>query len=56
MDMSFNDNKFVLLRYGKDQIIKFNTSYTLNAGKIVSAKDHVKAVTLNLFCHLLFIL
>ena len=41
-NMTFNDTKFELLRYGKDETLKLCTSYTADTGIVISEKCHVK--------------
>lgn len=41
-NMSLNDTKFELLRYGLDLLIKTTTSYTTPAGLLISPKDDAK--------------
>ena len=41
-NMSFNDLKFEVLRYGGDTTLKLITSYTSSNGTIIDAKEHVR--------------
>ena len=41
-NMSFNEDKFQLLRYGNDNIIKETTSYKTESNHIITQKTHIK--------------
>ena len=40
--MLFNNKKFEVLRYGRDDTLKLTTSYTAPDGTIISDKDHIR--------------
>ena len=41
-NMSFNDLKFEVLRFGPDLTLKLITSYTNPSGNIIDSKEHVR--------------
>ena len=41
-NMSFNDLKFEVLRFGSDLTLKLITSYTNPSGNIIDSKEHVR--------------
>ena len=41
-NMELNDIKFELLRYGQNQLIKEQSSYTTPTGKVIETKETVK--------------
>ena len=41
-NMTFNDLKFEVLRYGRDATLKLTTSYTSPNGSIIDTKEHVR--------------
>ena len=41
-NMTFNDLKFEMLRFGPDSTLKLTTNYTSPKGTIIDSKDHVK--------------
>lgn len=47
-NMSFNDKKFELLRYGKNDILKSTTQLLTGRGQAISANDHVKCLGIHL--------
>ena len=41
-NMKFNDVKFEVLRYGKDEVLKQQTKYLSNTGQMIGEKSYVK--------------